>query len=507
MKFSQRHKYIFVEVVCLLYILLFVYAAISKLLDFENFRVQLGQSPLLSAFAGSIAWLVPVLELLIALLLVLKRWRLIGLFAAFTLMTMFTAYIYIILNYSSFVPCSCGGILEKLGWTEHLFFNLVFIMLAAAGILIHALGIPKVSIISKPAALVSAFALSVFISFGVVTLLFMLSEDIIHHRNNFIRRFPGNATKVHEIDLKFNSYYFGGSTSDKIYLGNYTAPLLVTVFDTTLQKRNEFKIHPNRIDFQFQSVQVRISPPDFYLIDGSVPVIYKGQITDWSAYVKWNGTTTFSHYELMDSLTLAFRSNSNTNGESILGSLYFGNEPKVHFNPNLLKKQIDGIFDVDGVFHYDKSLQRLVYTYLYRNEFIVANESLNLVYRGKTIDTISKAQIKVVEVTSRKERKLAAPPLLVNKTSAVCQNLLFVNSALPGKYEPAEMWKEASIIDIYNLNTNSYQGSFYIYHIKKEKLKNFFVIGDNFYGFIGRHLVHYKLNKRLTNSYQNKSKK
>lgn len=507
MKLNVKIKNVILDIIWLLYVLLFVYAAVSKLLDFENFRVQLGQSPLLSAFAGLIAWIVPVLELLIALLIVLKKWRLIGLFAAFSLMIMFTAYIYIILNYSSFVPCSCGGILEKLGWTEHFIFNLVFIILAAAGILILAGMTTQAHSISKPAVLVSAFSLSIFISIGIVALLFMLSEDIIHHRNNFVRRFPGNVTKVHEIDLKFNSYYFAGVTKDKIYLGNHTAPLLVSVLDTTLQKRNQFKIHPNRIDFQFQSVQVRILPPNFYLIDGAVPVIYSGQIKNWRAYVKWNGTTTFSHYELMDSLTLVFRSNNNTNGESILGSLYFGNESKTHLNPKLLQKQIDGIFDVDGVLHYDKSLGKLVYTYLYRNEFIVANELLNLEYRGKTIDTISKAQIKVVEVTSRKERKLGAPPLLVNKTSAVCENLLFVNSALPGKYEPAEMWREASIIDIYNLNTKSYQGSFYIYHIKKEKLKNFFVLGDNFYGFIGKHLVHYKLNEGLTNSYQNKSSK
>lgn len=507
MRLNTQIQNLFLEFICFLYILLFVYAAISKLLDFENFRVQLGQSPLLSAFAGSIAWIVPVLELFISLLIVLKRWRIIGLFAAFSLMVMFTSYIFIILNYSSFVPCSCGGILEKMGWTEHFFFNTAFIMLAAAGILILASMVPQAHLISKPAALASAFSLTSFFSIGIVALLFMLSEDIMHHRNNFVRRFPADATKFNEIDLKFSSYYFAGSTKDKIYLGNYTAPLLVTELDTVLQKRKEFKIHPNRTDFLFQSVQVRILSPYFYLIDGSVPVIFKGNIKDWNGYVKWNGATTFSHYQLIDSLTLAFRSNNTINSENILGTLHFGKEPKAHFNPNLLQKQIDGIFDVDGFLHYDKDLQKLVYIYLYRNQFIVADKMLNLGYRGKTIDTISKAQIKVVNVASRQERKLAAPPLIVNKTSAVCKNLLFVNSALLGKYEPEEMWKGASIIDIYNLNSNSYQGSFYIYNIKNEKLKNFFVRDNNFYGFIGQHLVHYKLSKRLTNSYQNKRQK
>ncbi|MFW0739952.1 MauE/DoxX family redox-associated membrane protein [Flavobacterium sp. T12S277] len=502
MKFNLRYKYIFIEVISFLYVVLFVYAAVSKLLDFENFRVQLGQSPLLSAFAGVIAWMVPMLELFIALLIVSKRWRIIGLFGALGLMIMFTAYIFIILNYSSFVPCSCGGILEKLGWTEHLFFNLVFIMLAAAGILLLAVGVPKVHLISKPAALASAFSLTVLFSIGIVALLFMLSEDIIHHRNNFVRRFPGNAVKVNDINLKFSSYYFAGASKDKIYLGSHTAPLLVTMLDTALQNKNEFKIHPNRTDFLFQSVQIRVSPPNFYLIDGYVPVIFKGNINNWKGYVKWNGATTFSHYQLMDSLTLAFRSNSNINGESVLGSLHFGSKPKTRFNTSLLQKQIDGIFDVDGTLHYNQDTQKLVYIYLYRNEFIVGDKALNLNYRGKTIDTISKAQIKVTTVASQQEMKFSAPPVIVNKTSAVCKNLLFVNSALLGKYEPAEMWKDASVIDIYDLNTNSYQGSFYIYHIKNDKLKNFFILNDNFYGFIGPYLVHYKLSRKLTNSYQ-----
>lgn len=153
MRLNSKIQNLFLEFICLLYILLFVYAAVSKLLDFENFQVQLGQSPLLSTFASWVSWLVPIIELILALLLFFPKWRMIALFAAFSLMVMFTAYIYIILNYSSFVPCSCGGILEKLGWTEHLIFNVVFIILAAAGILILAGGVPQVHRISKPAAL------------------------------------------------------------------------------------------------------------------------------------------------------------------------------------------------------------------------------------------------------------------------------------------------------------------------------------------------------------------
>lgn len=136
MKLSITIKIIILDTICLLFALLFMYAAASKLFDFENFRIQLGQSPLLSAFANWISITVPVSELTITVVLFLRSFRLIGLYAAYMLMIMFTVYIYIILNFSAFVPCSCGGILEKMTWEEHLIFNICFVILAIIGIIL-----------------------------------------------------------------------------------------------------------------------------------------------------------------------------------------------------------------------------------------------------------------------------------------------------------------------------------------------------------------------------------
>lgn len=122
-------------VLLLLFILLFVYASVSKLIDFENFQIQISQSPLLSVFATPIAYGVVIGELLIAFMLCFIRSRLIGLYLFLGFMTAFTVYIYLILNYSPFVPCSCGGVLEKMGWQEHLWFNIGFCVLTVLLIL------------------------------------------------------------------------------------------------------------------------------------------------------------------------------------------------------------------------------------------------------------------------------------------------------------------------------------------------------------------------------------
>ena len=130
-------KSLIIEIISILLIILFVYAATSKLLDYQKFRVQLGQSPLLTSFAGFVAWFVPLVEVLIAILLAQARFRRLGLYAAFSLMTMFTTYIFILTHYSEYVPCSCGGILEKMNWNQHFIFNIIFTTLAAAGVILY----------------------------------------------------------------------------------------------------------------------------------------------------------------------------------------------------------------------------------------------------------------------------------------------------------------------------------------------------------------------------------
>lgn len=130
-------KQVALEIICFLFILLFTYAALVKLQDVQKFIVQVGQSPLLTDFAGVVAWAVPISELLIAGMLAFRRFRLVGLYAAFGMMVMFTAYIIAILQFSEHVPCSCGGVLESMGWTEHLIFNTGFVLLGAGGVILH----------------------------------------------------------------------------------------------------------------------------------------------------------------------------------------------------------------------------------------------------------------------------------------------------------------------------------------------------------------------------------
>jgi len=126
-----------VDIISSLFVLLFVYAALSKILDFEKFRIELGKSPLLGPLSTYIAILVPLVELAISFLLFVKKLHLKALFAAFSVMTMFSAYIFFILKWSSYIPCSCGGVLGNMTWGQHLLFNIIYLIMGAVAIYLH----------------------------------------------------------------------------------------------------------------------------------------------------------------------------------------------------------------------------------------------------------------------------------------------------------------------------------------------------------------------------------
>lgn len=125
------------DIVSALLIVLFVYAASSKLFDYTQFKMQLGRSSLVGAYAGIIAWLVPAMELTISGMLTVKYIRLYGLYVSMMLLLVFTLYIAAMLLTEEHLPCSCGGFISLLNWHQHLAFNIFFMALCGLGILME----------------------------------------------------------------------------------------------------------------------------------------------------------------------------------------------------------------------------------------------------------------------------------------------------------------------------------------------------------------------------------
>ena len=124
----------FKQLVTLLLIALFTYTATSKFLDYDKFvfQMRLAPVPLMSLLAPVLGWVVPAIEMLIAITLAAGFFyvplKIKGLWASVILLTIFEVYIMAMLLSGSHLPCTCGGIISQMGWKQHLIFNAFFII-------------------------------------------------------------------------------------------------------------------------------------------------------------------------------------------------------------------------------------------------------------------------------------------------------------------------------------------------------------------------------------------
>ena len=126
-----------VQIIAALLILLFVYTGVSKLNEQPKFIAVLSQSPLIGSKASLLAWTLPIIELITALLLLFPPTRKAGLIISLSLMCLFTAYIAYMILYTPHLPCSCGGVLRHMTWRQHLDFNIFFTMLCITGLWLY----------------------------------------------------------------------------------------------------------------------------------------------------------------------------------------------------------------------------------------------------------------------------------------------------------------------------------------------------------------------------------
>jgi hypothetical protein len=130
---QTRLRSTFTQIIAASLIFLFLYAAVSKLLTHSAFTSVLGKSPLLGRVSKLVAWLVPLTEIGLAILLFIPSFRKLGLLLSIFLMSLFTIYIAYMLLFIPQLPCSCGGVVSSLDWKEHLVFNCCVTLVACIG--------------------------------------------------------------------------------------------------------------------------------------------------------------------------------------------------------------------------------------------------------------------------------------------------------------------------------------------------------------------------------------
>lgn len=158
----------------------------------------------------------------------------------------------------------------------------------------------------------------------------------------------------------------------------------------------------------------------------------------------------------------------------------------------------DGGFASDGLIKYDELSNRIIYMNFYNNEFICMDTSLNIVYEGHTIDTFSNTNVAVRNSAAlRKEGRgsiMPSVPLkVINKECDVSDGKLYIMSRLKADNENTADFDQNSNIDIYDIATGSYRGSFYIPNANGKKARSFRVFNNYIVALYGESVIKYSL--------------
>lgn len=134
---TEKNRTVIFDAITYLFVLLFVYTAGGKLTTIETFKDVLTKYPVIGYYSTIVAYVVPITELIVAALLIIPATKKYGIVASLGMMIIFLFYIFYMFVTNSSLPCSCGGIISKLSWQQHIWFNSIFLFLAVLALKIH----------------------------------------------------------------------------------------------------------------------------------------------------------------------------------------------------------------------------------------------------------------------------------------------------------------------------------------------------------------------------------
>lgn len=320
----------------------------------------------------------------------------------------------------------------------------------------------------------------------LVMMLSLHSKALRPALNGFDRVVVGELNVIGEIIIADESSYFAGVSKKTIWLGDHRDPLKLIAIALDDGTRSDHQILMSN---PVRASRIMVDSAHFYLADLTQYKIYKGSTNSWALADPIYQGTLFSEFMPLGNSSMFMRTILDDEFELIKKT----QPDKTIENRDVLQKQIDGLFCVDGALRYDKHTHRLVYVYFHRNEFICLDTALQIVFRGSTIDTTRVAKMRVADLTSRHASSLASPAYLVNRKVIVADSTLYINSLLKGDNESAAAFGNASAIDMYALSNGKYIGSFYLPYYKGKRARHFTIMGKRLLSLHDGHLLIYSL--------------
>ncbi|HLS10869.1 MAG TPA: MauE/DoxX family redox-associated membrane protein [Flavobacteriaceae bacterium] len=441
---------------------LFIYTGVSKLLDMGIFQSQIAQSAMLAPYASILAWLVPVVELLLAGLLLISSTRVWGLLGSAVLMLGFTIYVYLIWTYSPSLPCSCGGVLEAMDWETHLYFNLATTLLAGTAWYIDSNQTKNYTVLVTSSVGI----------IGLVLLLFYTQpQPSILQDESFTRIYKEKALEEKASQkLAYNSYYVAGVNDSLVYLGNSTGFTHGLVWNYHTNDTIHISLQLPDAPDNFASLpKWQVHGKYFYIGEGVSPSLYRGKTSDWTAREFMPAVPYYSDIVVLDSTEFIIRALHASTQKYVLAT-YKDIEPYVQIH-DVLEQEDGNLFQADGSLHWDYHNQSASYLYYYKNK--IANWTNGFKEPGQTNLIYSIDASAVSTHQGRDGTHLRDSPVsALHSNIRIWKNQSYVLSNVMGAGENPNDFSANAVIDVY---ADEYTHSLRIPNRNGEKARTFYI--------------------------------
>ncbi|QDW27245.1 hypothetical protein FFJ24_021405 [Pedobacter sp. KBS0701] len=309
------------------------------------------------------------------------------------------------------------------------------------------------------------------LSVGLVLALYLRSRSISNQNNGFVRSIKiGLLTQEKEIVINAGKLGIAGADYTGFYLWDRLEIGRILTFNIhKLDTQTRVIAFPDTSKNGFGRTDIQIAPPYFYVTNLKTNHIFYGTISDWQV----KGLITYPSKANKVYMTKSTKVLARIVDRGLLnlGHWYPG-QTAFAKSPAFDGIQGDGVFSRDGMFLYDQNNKRLVYLFHYFNQFLVMNDSLKLLAKEHTIDTVTKIKYKLGQL-DKGELGMASPMAIVNRKSCLEGDWLYVNSGLRADNESVNDFELNSPIDVYNVKNGKYLFSFYLPKYKGDWVTNF----------------------------------
>lgn len=342
------------------------------------------------------------------------------------------------------------------------------------------------------------------ISILVLCILIITALNFIYTNsadNSFVRRFTNNRIELkHEFLLKNNKFTFAGKSSSQLLLSDYTDPSHLYVIDSSLKKIRQINLNiPSSFNLKVRTTFLNTFSDVAFLSNqfGDLAIFNKNKI---SSYKTKEIRFDFLQPIAKDKAIVRAKKNIKYQKSRELTKLTISDSITVN-EKYLLPKQIDGYFCTDGWLSYDKKNSRILYMYYYRGEFLCLDTNLNLIYKKKTIDTVTKANIKLTfkyvkgnnGALVRSTTQATPPDNLINRYITTDKNSIYILSLLRADNESVSAFKKNHSIDVYSIKNGEYQYSFHVPKYKGKRFTDFQIIDNLLIAIFDEYLIAYSI--------------